>query len=82
MKYQNAKMSQDPIGHDTIIESIKKWWAKADQEVFDAAVLVNPFFCMEVFAPQSCFRQSELWGLFARLYRHFYSVNDVMLSMF
>lgn len=77
MKYRDAKMSQDPIGRDAIIESIEKRWAKADQEVFVAAVLVNPFFRMEVFAPRSCFRQSELRALFARLYRRFYTVNDV-----
>ncbi|KAF8956006.1 hypothetical protein BDZ97DRAFT_1672403, partial [Flammula alnicola] len=72
MKYLDVKMSQDTVGRDAIINSIEARWAKSDQEVFVAAVLVNPFYRTLPFAPLPCFNQSQIRVLLTRLYRRFY----------
>ncbi|KAH9988278.1 hypothetical protein BJV74DRAFT_796328 [Russula compacta] len=34
----------DAVGCQAIINSIEQWWAKADQDIFIAAVILNPFY--------------------------------------
>ena len=72
MKYQDPKMNQDPRACQAIRGSIEAWWAKADQEVFIAAVLVNPFYRMLPFQLLTCFSMAKVWALFTRLYRRFF----------
>jgi len=73
MKYHDEKMKQDVIGHQAILASIETRWAKSDQEVFIAAVLVNPFYRMSAFRPLQCFNKAEIRLLFTRLFQRFYS---------
>jgi hypothetical protein len=44
--------SANILGATAILESIEKRWAKADQDVFIAAVLLNPFVKASPFSPQ------------------------------
>jgi len=70
-------MKQDAIACQAILRSIEARWAKCDQEVFVAAVLVNPFFRMSAFRPLQCFNKAEVRLLFTRLYRRFYGVEPL-----
>ena len=61
-------------GCTAILESIEKQWAKADQEVFIAAVILNPFIKMTAFAPQVDFvTRAGLLKILKRLYIRFFS---------
>jgi len=73
MKYRDEKMSQDPIGRDAIINSLETRWGKSDQEIFIAAVLVNPFFRMAPFAALPVFSKARIRLLFTKLYRRFFN---------
>lgn len=75
MKYQDPKMDQDTVARDAIIKSIESRWAKSDQELFVASVIVNPFYTTMPFNPESgqWLSMAELRALFSRLHRRFYS---------
>lgn len=55
-----------------IIDSIEQRWKKADQEVFIAAVLLNPFFRSAPFAPLEVLNNAGIHALFDRLWRRFF----------
>ena len=75
MKYNTDQMKQDAVGCQAILDSIEARWAKSDQEVFVATVIVNPFFRMSAFRPLQCFNKAEIRVLFTRLYRRFFAVE-------
>lgn len=54
------KMKQDIIACEAILTSIEAHWAKSDQEVIIATVLVNPFYRMLAFRPLQCFNKAEI----------------------
>lgn len=58
--------TEDNVACTAIIKSIETRWSKADQEVFIAAVVVNPFYQNTPFAP---LRQLTLHGIQMMLYR-------------
>jgi len=70
-------IKQDAVACQAILQSIEAQWAKCDQEVFVAAVLVNPFFTMSAFWPLQCFNKAEIQLLFTRLYCRFYGVEPL-----
>ena len=47
-----AKDPANVLGCTAILDSIEKWWAKADQDIFIATVILNPFVKTAVFSPQ------------------------------
>jgi hypothetical protein len=51
MQYQSMTHPEDVEGCTAIIESIEACWATADQEIFIAAVVLNPFYQSMLFAP-------------------------------
>jgi hypothetical protein len=57
MYYQNIKMENatNNPGCTAILESIEKQWAKVDQDVFIAAIILNPFVKTLAFSPQLSF---------------------------
>jgi len=65
-------MDQDEEARQSIINSIETRWAKSDQEIFVAAVLVNPLFRMSIFQPLARFNTANIRDLFVRLYKRFY----------
>ena len=59
----------------TIINSIKKWWSKADQDLFIACVFLNPLIKTSLFNPQSMMLAMIL-GMLHRLYTQVFRVDE------
>jgi hypothetical protein len=69
--------SANILGATAILESIEKQWAKADQDVFIAAVLLNPFVKASPFSPQVPFlTRAGVLSLMKCLYLRFFSVTE------
>lgn len=67
----------DPLLDEAVCEvvrsSLEKRWAKADQEVFILAVVLNPSLRVSCFAPGSPYRQfPKLWACVRKIFRRFY----------
>ncbi|KAF5385054.1 hypothetical protein D9615_001008 [Tricholomella constricta] len=78
MQYRAMTDEDDASGVKAILESIEKRWAKADQEVFIAAVILNPIFQSAPFAPLSSFNNAGIHTLLEHLWiRVFRSVPPV-----
>ena len=79
MYYQDA-MTQDAAnipGCTAILDSIEKRWAKADQDVFVAAVILNPFVKASAFSARLPFlTRAGVLSLLKRLYHRFFSPNE------
>ena len=58
----------------TIINSIEKWWSKADQDLFVACVFLNPFIKTSLFNPQSM-TLAMILGMLHRLYTWVFRVD-------
>ena len=78
--HYDALRNQDPAdyaGCTAVIDSIEKRWAKADQDVFIAAVVLNPFFKREPFSLESrLWSEATVLSLMKRLYKCFFSVTE------
>lgn len=72
MRYQQMTEEGDRAASMSIINSLEKHWAAADQDIFIAAVLVNPFFRAEPFYRHSRFVVSGIIELLGRLYARFF----------
>jgi hypothetical protein len=79
MHYNNLR-TNDPanrIGCTAIINSIEKRWDKADQDVFIAAVILNPFVKTAPFSSQSrLMTQASILSLLKCLYSRFFSITE------
>ena len=65
------------MGCTAIINSIEKRWAKAEQEVFIATVVLNPFIKVTPFSSQSEFlAPANILMLLKHLYSRFFSVTE------
>jgi hypothetical protein len=76
MYYQNIKTedASNIPGCTAILDSIEKRWAKADQDVFVVAVILNPFVKTSAFSPQLPFLTlAGVLSLLTRLYKCFFS---------
>lgn len=58
---------------EAITLSIEKRWKKADQELFIAAVILNPFFRTTPFAPLPFLNNAGVHALLGGLWTRFYS---------
>ena len=72
MQYQALGMDQDPVGHNTILDSIELWWHKSEQQLFIAVVIANPFYRNRPFACLSILNNAGIRVLFVRLWKHLY----------
>lgn len=52
-----------------IINSLERQWSKADQEIFIAAVILNPFYQTSAFSLIPQFRTAEIVSLMTRLWQ-------------
>lgn len=73
---QYNAMGEDKDIQDAILSSLEKRWAKADQEVFIAAVLVNPLFRASPFRRLDFLNRSGIRALFTRLWKRFYPSSE------
>ena len=77
--YQSVRTEDDANipGCTAILDSIEKRWAKADQDVFIAAVILNPFIKTSAFCPSLPFlTRAGVLALFRRLYERFFSITE------
>ncbi|KAH9983358.1 hypothetical protein BJV74DRAFT_777263, partial [Russula compacta] len=50
-----------------IINSIEQWWAKADQDIFITAVILNPFYQSTPFMPLGFLNNASICSLLSIL---------------
>jgi hypothetical protein len=72
MQYLNMTDAEDQIGRDAILRSIEARWARSDQEIFIAAVVLNPFFQITPVAAHRCFTNACIHAMVDHLWRRFY----------
>jgi hypothetical protein len=72
MQYRSMTDHEDVAGCSVIIASIEKRWEKTDQEIFIAAVLLNPFYRSAPFATLPFLNNAGIHALLDRLWTRFY----------
>ena len=73
--YQEMKDPEDLPGCQAIINSLERRWSKADQEIFIAAVILNPIYQTSPFALIPQFRTAEIVSLMTRLWKRFFRID-------
>jgi len=68
MQYKSMTDPEDVVGCTAIIESIEACWATADQEIFMAAVILNPFYQSTL----QFLTNARIQSLLTHLWEHFY----------
>jgi hypothetical protein len=72
MQYRSMTDPEDVVGCTAIIESIEARWATADQEIFVAAVVLNPFYQSTPFAALQFLTNAGIHSMLGRLWRRFF----------
>jgi hypothetical protein len=72
MQYQAMTDPDDLVGCAAVIASIERRWAKADQEIFIAAIILNPFYQSAPLAPLPFLNNAGISALLRRLWQRFY----------
>ena len=72
VRYRAMVDTEDLVGCAAILKSLEKRWLAADQDVFIAAVIVNPLFRTTPFIPGPCFIIAHVKSLLASLYLRFF----------
>lgn len=72
MTYKKLTDRSDFLPCNTIIRSIEKRWAKTDQEVFIAAVILNPVFRTKPFTDLPFLTLGGIHVMLQRLWTRFY----------
>ena len=74
MQYKDLRANKngDLVVCDAILHSLEKRWSNADQDVFIAAVILNPFFKHRPFKPLHRFRPASIYQLFLKLWTRFF----------
>ena len=72
VQYQAMTSTEDLVGCTAILKSLEKRWFAADQDVFIATVIVNPFFRTTPFTPSPRFILARIKTLLASLYLRFF----------
>ncbi|KAF8883356.1 hypothetical protein CPB84DRAFT_1850999 [Gymnopilus junonius] len=74
MEYHKLSDAEDAPVHDSLFKSIKQCWEKADQDVFIAAIFLNPFLKSSPFQKNlRLISTGSIHTLLSRLWLHFYS---------
>ncbi|OBZ67907.1 hypothetical protein A0H81_12375 [Grifola frondosa] len=69
MVYSNLALTMDPTLRSRILESLEKRWAKADQDAFIMAIVLNPYLRRDHFNPHNpMLTEAALWRIFKRVY--------------
>ena len=66
----NAATFKERHTIQSIIDSLEKRWSKCEQEVFLAAVILNPIYKTLPFAPLNTFTNSGIYQLLSQLWTH------------
>ncbi|EJF60609.1 hypothetical protein DICSQDRAFT_62505 [Dichomitus squalens LYAD-421 SS1] len=74
---------EDNPFHAAVCKSLEMRWAKADQDVFIAAVVLNPWIKMRPFRPNmQLFTEAAFHVVLTRLWKRFYPDEPVPTSLF
>ncbi|KAI6015981.1 hypothetical protein EDC04DRAFT_2903503 [Pisolithus marmoratus] len=66
----------DEVMITAIMDSLEKHWSKSDQEVFIAAVILNPVYKARPFSRINKFTNAGIYLLLVKLWKHFYHGMD------
>ena len=69
----------------SIVDSLKKWWSKCDQEVFLAAVILNPIYKALPFSQLNTFTNSGIYQLLSQLWTRFFQqdpLHELLTELF
>jgi hypothetical protein len=74
LEYTDLRDSNDgdQTACDAILNSLEKRWSNTDQDVFIAAVILNPFFKHRPFNPIPHFQPATIYNSFLRLWVRFF----------
>ena len=72
MQYRNMTDEEDLDAVHAIMESLEEHWAVADQQIFIAAVIVNPFYQGMPFAQLFFLNNAGIHALLGHLWSCFY----------
>lgn len=75
MQYCAMTAPEDRIGCSAILDSLEKHWLAADQNVFIATVIINPFYRTAPFAAHPRFMNARIKALLASLYFRFFKTH-------
>jgi hypothetical protein len=75
MQYQKLTDEDDLVRCLAIIESIEQRWIVADQEIFIAAVVLNPFYQCTPFAAHPFLNNAGIHTLLCHLWIRFYTTE-------
>ncbi|KIM66585.1 hypothetical protein SCLCIDRAFT_109864, partial [Scleroderma citrinum Foug A] len=67
---------EDEVMITAIMHSLEKHWGKVDQEVFVAAVILNPMYKTRPFFRNCKFTHAGIYLLLIKLWKHFYCGMD------
>ena len=67
---------EDEVMITAIMHSLEKHWGKVDQEVFVAAVILNPMYKTRPFSRNCKFAHAGIYLLLIKLWKHFYCGMD------
>ena len=73
MQYQKLTDIDDLTASTSIISSLEKRWMAADQDIFIATVIVNPFYRADPFSRHLRFIVAGIVELLGRLYARFFA---------
>lgn len=74
------KDAKDIPGFNAIIWSIEQHWKKTDQQVFIAAVVLNPFTCLVPFG--TIFNNADIIKIISRLWQQFNKTQGLPTVIF
>src|SRR5271170_974873 len=72
MQYKSMTDVDDVVGCNAIIASLEARWATADQEIFIAAVVLNPFYQSTPFSALQFLTNAGIYSMLSRLWERFY----------
>lgn len=75
MQYNEMTEPDDREGCCAIVRSLERRWAVADQEIFIAAVILNPFYQCVPFTALPFLNNAGIHTLFHHLWRRFYGAE-------
>src|SRR5882762_3132948 len=75
MQYKSMADPEDVVDCTAIIESIEACWATADQEIFIAPMILNPFYKSSPFAPLQFMTNAGIQSMLSHLWWHFYQTK-------
>jgi hypothetical protein len=82
MEYTKLNSPEDSVIRTAVLDSINRRWMKSDQDMFIAAVILNPYLKTTPFKRSQIITNASIFGLLSRLWKRFYTTEDVPLELY